>query len=99
MFPFSPLLISQGKTCLSKIFNAENKGPRKQLGVSGGRPGCWPWWCTIRDPPRLEVTQFYRGLKRIHVIEALELSEEQNRWQWWDGGSRNGKDFPKMIPT
>eukprot|EP00434_Breviolum_minutum_P012547 symbB.v1.2.011055.t1/scaffold728.1/size168468/3 len=46
--------VRQGKTCLSKIFNAENKGPRKQL----------------------EVTQFYRGLKRIHVIEALELSEE-----------------------
>lgn len=46
--------VRQGKTCLSKIFNAENKGPRKQL----------------------EVTQFYCGLKRIHVIKALELSEE-----------------------
>lgn len=63
----------------------------------------WSAWLVTpggcNDPPRLEVTQFYRGLKRIHVIEALELSEEQNRWDQWDGGSRNGQDFPKMIPT
>ena len=62
-------------------------------GVSGGRPGWWPWVvATIR--PRLEVTQFYRGLKRIHVIEALELSEEQNRW---DGGmvGVGTQGFPK----
>lgn len=60
------------------------------VGLAGDSGGC-NVESTIRDPPRLEVTQFYRGLKRIHVIEALELSEEQNRWQWWDGGSRNAR--------
>ena len=97
-FPFSPLLISQGKTCLSKIFNAENKGPRKQPGSL--RWSAWLLTLVVAPSvirPRLEVTQFYRGLKRIHVIEALELSEEQNRWQWWDGGSRNARISQKWF--
>lgn len=46
--------IRQGKTVLSKIFTAENKGPRNQL----------------------EVAQFYRGLRRLKVIDEMELSEE-----------------------
>ena len=54
-------------------------------------------WKAPSDPSRLEVTQFYRGLKRIHVIEALELSEELPGAV--GGGSRIFKDFPQMIPT
>lgn len=64
-------------------------------GLAGDRGGCkpQPWKATIRDPPRLEVTQFYRGLKRIHVIEALELSEERTVGRWEVGVGTQG--FPK----
>ena len=97
MFPFSLLLISQGKTCLSKIFNAENKGPRKQLGVSVvglagdprwlqrsaevGSDAVLPWSQT--DPCDRSVRTIW-GAKPVAMVG------------WWE---QERKDFPKMIPT
>lgn len=54
--------VRQGKTYLSKIFNAENKSRRKEL----------------------EIGEFYRGLKRIHVIDALDLSEAKLAEALWE---------------
>lgn len=54
--------VRQGKTYLSKIFNAENKSRRKEL----------------------EIGEFYRGLKRIHVIDALDLSEAKLCEALWE---------------
>eukprot|EP00435_Cladocopium_sp_Y103_P014069 s1838_g3.t1 len=59
--------VRQGKTYLSKIFNAENKSRRKEPGE-----------------PRLEIGEFYRGLKRIHVIDALDLSEAKLAEALWE---------------